>query len=269
MTKLHAIAAALPLAVALTVAPPAAAEGEVKSPLPGYVDGRGPTGPVELTIVSPKPDEVIPLAAEASGAGPGGGGAKGGEVSIRLELKNFELYRDEKTQTGQHVHIVLDNVRHFEQFDLTKAYVLRGIAKGTHTLRVFPARPWHESIKEPKAFATVTFHVGEKNGKYAPEAGAPLLTANAPQGKIPAAASAKLLFDFLVTGCTVAPEGTQDGCQVRYKLDDQPEVTVTTPGPFYWENVAPGKHRYIVALSRDGKLLPGPFNAPTLAFEIV
>lgn len=260
------------LAGALLCAPATAQEPAlpvVKSPLPGYADGRGPAGPVEISIVSPKPGEVIPIPAEPAAApGPGVTSAKGAEVSIRVELKGFELFRDEATRSGQHVHIVFDATRHFELFDVTKAFVLKNVAKGTHTVRVFPARPWHESLKGPGAFAMVTFHVGEKDGKNAPDPAAPLLTSNSPQGKIPKAAAAKLLFDFVASGCKLAPVGTVDGCQVRYKIDDRPEVTLTSNGPHFWEGLAAGKHRYVIALSRDGKLLPGPYNAPTIAFEI-
>lgn len=260
------------LAGALLSAPAAAQEPAaptVKSPFPGYADGRGPAGPVEISIVSPTAGEVIPIPAEPAAApGPGSGGAKGAEVSIRVELKGFELFRDEATKSGQHVHIVFDATRHFELFDVTKAFVLKNVAKGTHTIRVFPTRPWHEALKGPGSFATVTFHVGEKDGKNAPDPAAPLLTSNSPQGKIPKAAGTKLLFDFVVTGCKLAPVGTADGCQVRYKIDDKPEVTVTSHGPHYWEGLGAGKHRYVIALSRDGKLLPGPYNAPTIAFEI-
>ncbi len=239
-----------------------------KSPIPGFADGRGPTGPVEVTILSPKPDEVIPLAAEpaAPGPGPGSTTARKAEVAIHVAVKNFELFRDEATKSGQHVHIVLDHVKHFEQFDVGKAFVLKGLPKGTHTIRVFAARPWHEAIKEPQAFAVVTFHVGEKDGKETPLKGAPLLTTVTPQGKVKAPGG-KVLFDFLVQGCRLAAEGTADGCQVRYRLDDKPEVTLTAPGPAVWDGVAPGKHRYVIALFRDGKLIPGPFNAPTVFFE--
>jgi hypothetical protein len=236
-----------------------------KSPIPGFADGRGPTGPVQMTIVSPKQDEVIPIPAPAAGQAP----PKGAPVTVKLELQNFEIFQDAATQTGQHVHIVLDNLPYFAYFDLTKPWVFKSIPKGTHTLRIFPARSWHESIKEPGAFAMVTFHVGEKDGKYAPVPGAPLLTWSRPKGKYPAAEAQKILFDFYVTNCTVAAKSVPGSCQVRYRLDDRPEVTVDRWEPMWWEGLAPGKHEYVIGLTRDDKVVEnGSFNLLKASFEI-
>ena len=261
------------LAGALLFAPATAQEPAlpaVKSPLPGYADGRGPAGPVEISIASPKPGEVIPIPAEpAAGPGPGGAAAKGAEVSIRVELKGFELFRDEATRSGQHVHIVFDATRHFELFDVTKAFVLKNVAKGTHTVRVFPARPWHESLKGPGAFAMVTFHVGEKDGKNTPDPKAPLLTGNRPKGKYPKGEAHKVMLDFLVRGCVVGDKDVPDSCRVRYRIGELPEVTLTKEGPVWLTDLAPGKHPYVIALTKDGKIIEGPFNLYRGSFEIV
>ncbi|HEV8266763.1 MAG TPA: hypothetical protein VGR00_00960 [Thermoanaerobaculia bacterium] len=240
-----------------------------KSPLPGHVDGRGPTGPVELKIVSPKPDEVVPFPAAAAGQP----APKGAEVKVSFEIKNYEIFQDPATQTGQHIHIILDNMPYVAHYDATKAWVFKNVPKGTHTIRAFPSRPWHESIKEPGAFAMVTFHVGEKDGKNTPLAGTPLLTYSRPKGKYPKAMVQKLMLDFYVTNCVVAEESVPNSCRVRYKLDDKPEVTLTKWEPVWWDGLSVGKHEYVIGLTRGGKIIDaetgGPgFNLAKGLFEI-
>ena len=247
-------------ATASSVAP-----ADLKSPLPNHVDGRGPTGPVELRILSPKPDEVIPMpAAPAGGPAP-----RGASVEVKFEIKNYEIFQDPVTKTGQHIHVILDNQPYFAHYDSSKAWLFKNIPPGTHTIRAFPSRPWHESIKEPGAFAMVTFHVGAKDGKNTPLPGVPLLTYSRPKGKYSKAEAAKVMLDFYVTGCEITDKSVPNSCRVRYKLDDQPEVTLTKWAPVWWEGLAVGKHTYVIGLTRDGKIVEnGPFNLVKPPFEI-
>ena len=73
--------------------------------------------------------------------------------------------------------------RSFAYYDVSKPWLFKKIPKGTHTLRAFPMRPWGESIKDDAAFASVTFYVGEKDGKNVAEPGAPFLTVVSPRGQ--------------------------------------------------------------------------------------
>ena len=235
------------------------------SPIPDHVDGRGPTGPVELRILSPKPDEVIPLP-EAVAGHPA---PKGASVTVRFELKNYESFQDPKTESGQGVGIVFDNGPVSVDFHPEKPWVFRNVPKGTHTIRAFAVRPWHEALKEPGAFAMVTFHVGERDGKNAPDPKAPLLTANRPKGKYPKGEAHKVMLDFLVTGCVVAEREVPETCRVRYKIGERPEVTLTKEEAVWLTDLPPGKHAYVIALTREGKIIEGPFNLHRGSFEIV
>jgi hypothetical protein len=235
-----------------------------KSPVPGAADGRGPSGPVELKIVSPKPDEVIPMPpAQAGQPEP-----KGAPVTVKVELRNFETFEEAATKTGQHLEILVDSLpSSFPWRDATKPYTFKSLPKGTHTLRIVAVRPWGEAIKEPAALGTVTFHVGEKDGKQTPEPGVPMVTVVAPRGKVKGAGG-KVLFDFLVAGCAVAENTVPDSCRVRYKIDTQPEVTLTKADPVWLEQLAPGRHVYVVGLTREGKIVPGAFALYQGAFEV-
>ena len=263
----HSFRLVVLLAIGTVLEVPAAAQTpkDPKSPLPGYADGRGPTGPVELKIVSPKPGEVIPIPDAPAGQPP----AKGAPVTVKFEVKNFDIFMDEKTKTGQHINFLLDHVYNFTHQDVTKAWVFKSLPKGTHTIRAFVQRPWHETIKEPGAFAMVTFHVGEKDGKNTPEPGSPILSVTSPRGKYKRSEAEKLLFDFWVTGCRVTEEPGPDTCRVRYKLDDKPETKLTKWAPLWWEGLSVGKHAYVVGLTREDKVIPGSFNLANGSFEIL
>ena len=241
-----------------------AAPKDPKSPVAGIADGRGPTGPVTLKIVSPARDEVIPIPEAAAGQPP----AKGAPVTLKVELANFETFEDDATKTGQRLEILVDNISStFPWRDATKPYTFKSLPKGTHMVRIFPVRPWGEAIKEPSALASVTFHVGEKDGKNTVEAGSPVLTVVAPRGKVKGDAG-KVLLDVLVSGCPVAESSVADSCRLRYKVDTQPEVTLTKVGPVWLEGLAPGRHAYVVGLTRDQKVVPGAFALYQGSFEV-
>ena len=241
-----------------------AAPKDPKSPVAGIADGRGPTGPVTLKIVSPAPDEVIPIPEAAAGQPP----AKGAPVTLKVELANFETFEDAATKTGQRLEILVDNISStFPWRDATKPYTFKSLPKGTHMVRIFPVRPWGEAIKEPSALASVTFHVGEKDGKNTVEAGSPVLTVVAPRGKVKGDAG-KVLLDVLVSGCLVAEQSVADSCRLRYKVDTQPEVTLTKVEPVWLEGLTPGRHAYVVGLTRDQKVAPGAFALYQGSFEV-
>lgn len=258
------LAAALGIFV-LAVPASAQTPKDPKSPIPGYPDGRGPTGPVTLKITSPKPDEVIPIPPAAAGQP----AATGGPVEVKLELTGFETFQDPATKHGQYVALMLDNFATvFAYYDITKPWLFKKIPKGTHLLRAFPMRPWGESIKDDSAFATVTFSVGEKDGKNVNPPGAPLLTVDSPRGKI-TADNGRVLLDFLVTGCLIADKtASAASCRVRYKIDTDKEVTLDKEDAVWLENVPPGRHAWVVGITKDDKIVPGPYTLAQGAFEL-
>lgn len=235
-----------------------------KSPVAGIPDGRGPTGPVTLKIVSPVADEIILVPEAPAGQPP----AKGAPVTLKVELANFETFEDDATKSGQHLEILVDNIAAlFPWRDATKPYTFKSLPKGTHTVRIFPVRPWGEAIKEPSALAMVTFHVGEKDGKNTAEPGSPVLTIVAPRGKVKGE-TGKVLLDVLVTGCPVAEQSVPESCRLRYKFDTQPEVTLAKVEPVWLENLTPGRHAYVVGLTRGQKIVPGAFALYQGSFEV-
>jgi hypothetical protein len=258
------LAAGLALVLVGPLPAQTATSKDPKSPVLGFADGRGPSGPVTLKIVAPAADELIPVPEAPVGQPP----TKGAPVTLKVELANFETFEDEATKSGQHLEILVDNIgAMFPWRDATKPYTFKSLPKGTHTVRIFPVRPWGEAIKEPSAFALVTFHVGEKDGKNTAEPGSPVLTIVAPRGKVKGG-TGKVLLDVLVTGCPVAESSVPQSCRLRYKLDTQPEVTLTKLDPVWLENLTPGRHAYVVGLTREQKIVPGAFALYQGSFEV-
>lgn len=255
------------LALAFVATQPLAAQTPVdpKSPLPGYPDGRGPKGPVSVKILAPAPDEVFPMPA----AEPGKPAPKGARVEVKVAVENFEVWKDEATGKGQHVQLVLDGRALPDWYQIDKAWIFPALPKGTHTLLAFVQRPWDESIREAGAFAAVTFHVGEKNGKPAFDATQPTLTVTAPRGKVKKADAAKVIFDFFVTGCRVGPATDPEACQVIYRLNQDPQQILTAWAPAYLENVPVGRHTFVAAIYRGEKRVDAPFALVQGAFEVV
>src|ERR1019366_8760266 len=74
--------------------------------------------------------------------------------------------------------------------------------------------------------------------------------------------------DVPVSGCPVAEQTVPDSCRLRYKLDTLPEVTLTKVEPVWLENLAPGRHAYVVGLTREQKVVPGAFALYQGFFEV-
>ncbi|MFI5180897.1 MAG: hypothetical protein ACHQPI_05865 [Thermoanaerobaculia bacterium] len=249
------------MAFSAAAAPPT--PKDPKSPIPDCVDGRGPTGPVEVKLLSPTPNQMFQIPDSPPGQPP----AKGAVVEVKLEVKNFETFLDAKTQCGQGIAIVFDNLAASVHYEPSKPWAFRNVPKGTHTIRVFAVRPWGESIKEPGAFAMATFNVVEADGRNTPDPKLPLLTVSRPKGKYPKGQN--VFLDFFVTGCTVADHTVPDSCRVRYRIGDFPEVILDKPDPVWLKDLPVGKHAFIVGLTRDGKLIDGPFSLFRGVFEVV
>ena len=66
---------------------------------------------------------------------------------------------DPSTMKGNHIHVILDNQPYEAYYNRDEPFELRNVTEGTHTIRVFPSRPWHESYKNDTAFQMVTFTV--------------------------------------------------------------------------------------------------------------
>ncbi|MDB9313738.1 hypothetical protein PN462_11560 [Spirulina sp. CS-785/01] len=117
-------------------------------------------------------------------------------VEVQLQVSDLPIFRDETLQLGPHLEVILDNHPPQEVYNLETPLVFSDLEPGTHTLRVFASRPWHESFKNEGAYAQTTFHLFAPSRDNNPDPQLPLLTYNSPQGDYGAE---PILLDFYLT----------------------------------------------------------------------
>jgi hypothetical protein len=201
----------------------------------------------QVKILSPQPGAVI----------------ESNQVSIQLQVKDLPIFKDADLGIGPHLDVVLDNSPSQMVYDLDQPLVFKDLAPGTHTLRVFASRPWHESFKNEGSFAQVTFHLFTPTTANNPSSSLPLLTYNAPAGTIGAE---PVLLDFylsnaplrLATGSQLV-EGTHDW-RIRCTVNGQ-SFTLDRWQPLYLTGFQPGKNWVRLELiNAQGQLIDNAFN---------
>lgn len=134
----------------------------------------------QVSIVTPKQDEVL----------------QDNTATVRFQVKDLPIFKDSQLDMGPHLHVIVDNQPYIAVYDLNQPLVLPDLSPGTHTLRVFASRPWHESFKNEGAYAQTTFHIFTKSDDNNPDPNLPLLTYSRPKGSYGAE---PILLDFYLT----------------------------------------------------------------------
>lgn len=181
-----------------------------------------------VTIVSPRADEVL----------------QDDTISVRLDVKDLPLFKDEKLGLGTHLHLFLDSQPYQAVYDVSQPIVLKDLSPGTHTIRTFASRPWHESFKNEGSYAQTTFHVFTKTPDNNPSLELPLLTYSRPQGVYGAE---PIMLDFFLTNAPlhiVAQEDEKDDvADWRIKVTvNGSEFVLDHWQPLYLKGFTPGKN---------------------------
>ncbi|MBE9214459.1 hypothetical protein IQ247_17595 [Plectonema cf. radiosum LEGE 06105] len=134
----------------------------------------------QVKILNPQPEEVL----------------QEDKLQVSLQVKDLPIFKNVKYGLGSHLKVILDNQPELEVYDLSQPLELVDLSPGTHTLRVFASRPWHESFKNEGAYAQTKFHVFTKSDDNNPDSNLPILTYNHPQGSYGAE---PILLDFYLT----------------------------------------------------------------------
>ncbi len=148
----------------------------------------------QVKILSPQTDQVV----------------KDTTVAVKLSVEDLPLFQNPALEMGPHLHLILDNQPYQAIYNVDEPILLADLAPGTHTLRAFPVRPWHESFKNEGAYAQTTFHVLTPSAENYPDPQLPLLTYSRPKGSYGAE---PILLDFYLTNAPlhlVAQEDDQD-----------------------------------------------------------
>ncbi|HEY9607762.1 hypothetical protein [Allocoleopsis sp.] len=148
----------------------------------------------QVVIISPRADQVL----------------LDTTVSVQFQVQDLPIFKDPDLGLGPHLHVILDNQPYQAVYDLDKPIVFEDLAPGTHTLRVFASRPWHESFKNEGAYAQTSFHVFTKSTDNNPDPALPLLSYSRPTGSYGAE---PIMLDFYLTNAPlhlVAQENPND-----------------------------------------------------------
>ncbi len=182
----------------------------------------------QVSILSPRKNDVL----------------SDNTVSVRFLVKDLPLFKNETFGLGPHLHVLLDNRPYQAVYDASQPLVFDNLEPGTHTIRAFASRPWHESFKNEGAFAQTTFHVFTKTQDNSPNRDLPLLTYSRPQGTYGAE---PILLDFYLTNAPlhlVAQTDTTDDIadwRIRCTVNGDSFV-IDRWQPLYLKGFKPGKN---------------------------
>ncbi len=207
----------------------------------------------QVSIASPRPDEVL----------------QDNTVSVKFNVTDLPIFKDAKIGLGPHLHLFLDDQPYQAVYNVNEPFVLKDLAAGTHTLRVFPGRPWHESFKNDGAYAQVTFHVFTQTPNNNPDPKLPLLTYSRPQATYGAE---PVLLDLYLTNAPLHFVAREDA------KDDVPDwkIRVTVNGdrfmldrwePIYLKGFKPGKNWVqLEFIDEKGNPIPNVYNNTARVF---
>ncbi|WP_271254227.1 hypothetical protein [Pseudanabaena sp. Chao 1811] len=200
----------------------------------------------QVSIVSPKPDEVL----------------NSDQVAVKFDVKNLPIFKNADFGLGPHIHVTLDNQEYKALYDLNQTTTFENLSPGTHTIRAFASRPWHESFKNKGAYAQVSFNVLTKTGENTPDAKTPLLTYSRPVGTYGAE---PVMLDFYLQNAPLhlldKDEPTIDDWQVRATINGQ-SFTFDRWEPIYLKGLKSGKNWVkLELLEDDGDTIPNVFNS--------
>lgn len=224
------------------------------SPYPTFKQA-GPDGNVALRFTAPQANQAI----------------QGNSVAPTFEITGYPIYMDSARNKGQHIHVIINNEPYEADYNPAQPFTharLQNLQPGTHTIRAFPSREWHESIKQPGAFAMQVFNVGQATVTDI-NPSAPLLTYSRPKGDYKwEDHPSGVMLDYYLTNVTLGPTGHK----VRYTLSTGGKTvkteTLTEWQPVWWpwSELQEGEYTVLLELL-DNNNNPVPFKVGNLDYN--
>ncbi|MGA1410168.1 MAG: hypothetical protein ACO37W_10595 [Prochlorotrichaceae cyanobacterium] len=184
-------------------------------------------------------------------------------VNVNFEVEDYPLFKNPDFGMGPHLHVFLDDQPYTAVYSTSEPLVLTDLSPGTHTLRAFASRPWHESFKNEGAYAQVTFHVLTETGSNAPDPTQPLLTYSRPQSSYGAE---PIMLDFYLTNAPLHflassdPEDEIPDWRIRATINDE-SFLIDRWEPIYLTGFAEGANWVkLEFLGSEGEPIPNVFN---------
>ncbi|MFB2938590.1 hypothetical protein ACE1B6_25350 [Aerosakkonemataceae cyanobacterium BLCC-F154] len=202
----------------------------------------------QLSILSPQPDEIL----------------EDNSVTVKFQVQNLPIFKNSQLGLGPHLQVFLDNQPYQAVYDLHEPLVFSDLAPGTHTIRVFASRPWHESFKNEGAYSQTTFHIFTKTNENNPNPAQPLLTYSLPQGSYGAE---PIMLDFYLTNAPshlIAQKSPDDEIadwQIRCTVNGKSFI-IDKWQPIYLQGFKPGKNWVkLELLNEQGNPLKNVYNS--------
>jgi hypothetical protein len=202
----------------------------------------------QVKIVSPQPDQLL----------------QDTKVEVKLSVKDLTLFKNETFGLGPHIHLFLDNEPYVPVYNPDETVTFEDLKPGTHTLRAFASRPWHESFKNAGAFAETQFHVITKTENNNPDPALPLLTYSRPTGNYGAE---PIMVDFYLTNAplhSIAQADSQDEVndwRVRVTINGQ-KFVLDAWEPIYLQGFNEGKNWVqLEYIDEQGQVIDNAFNS--------
>lgn len=215
----------------------------------------------KIQIISPREGQVIENANDS--------------VFVVLHVTGMELAKPTQgdstkglnySKQGQHIHVIIDDKPYMANYVNGQPFNVGVLAPGAHTIRTFPSRSWHESVKNPAAFASRAFYIGSKpaGDSLAAELKKPFITYSRPKGNYSAADSV-ILLDFFATNFKMDSAGHK----VKVSIDGREVATLSEWRPYHIRGLGTGEHTVALQLvDAQGNTVPGRFNNPSQKITI-
>lgn len=264
------IRTALSVSALLALGTLAACGGDPDAAGSGDSDAPVPTG--AQLLASPQtapaaPDARLRITSPADGDR----FAVGEAVPVRFDLSGYELRvptpsGDDRglarAPDGQHIHLVVNDRSYRAIYDIDEPVMVEDLPAGTHVIRAFPGRDWHESVKTEGAFDQVVVVVGD--GEVDTLIG-PTVIYSRPQGVYEGAQADSVLLDFYVQGIELG----EDAHQVLFTLNEEQTFRITTWQPYLLVGLPAGEHTMTMSVFDSlGEPVESPYLPVERTFEI-
>ena len=196
----------------------------------------------QVRIISPTPDETL----------------ADDRVTVKLQVTDLPLFKQPELGLGNHLHVILDRQTYQGVYDLSHPLVFKNLAAGTHSLRVFASRPWHESFKNEGAYAQVSFNVLTKTAENNPNSQQPLLTYSRPTGIYGAE---PIMLDYYLSNVPAnLVADARSNWRIRVTVNEQ-QFILDRWEPIYLQGFKQGKNWVRLELLDDrGNPIPNVYN---------
>lgn len=191
-------------------------------------------------------------------------------IEVNLEVQGITLFKNEELQMGPHVHFFVDDQPYQAIYNVDQPIILSDLTPGTHTIRAFASRPWHESFKNQEAYAQTTFHVFTKTKANNPNPKQPLLTYSRPQGNYGAE---PIMLDFYLTNAPLHlaalenPDDDINDWRIRVTVNGE-TFLLDTWQPIYLTGFNPGQNWIkLEFIDNNGQVIDNVFNSTVRAIN--